>query len=353
MNKLDNGAVLPSGLLGVDERSEIASFNRTHKNFPLRAGLIVATYPKKHDKNVTKLATEYDVLVIEQDENRGMTALTYRNCLSMDGIGGIADFFEKRLRRQTKAKKFKGKTFQGQDGVCVYLLCLDAQSEKGVIIGGATHPDRGTVLPDDPDKAHLEGEYNGVNFKVEDDGSFTLKFRGATNSEGKPKDSKAGDTTLKIEKDGSYDLKHKGASHRLQKDGEVTLTAEKSEAHTVKQNFSVKAGKDITTESSGDTNQKMKQWLLEATGSANLRMASLTMESKGAAALKGSTVSIEASSMANIKGSVVTLSGSVFLGGAGGLPMVILTTKYIGIGNLGAPVVSSAVGPFSTKAKAV
>jgi hypothetical protein len=34
--------------------------------------------------------------------------------------------------------------------------------------------------------------------------------------------------------------------------------------------------------------------------------------------------------------------------GSGGTPAIIGTTQFIGIGNAGAPVVSSAMGPFSS-----
>jgi hypothetical protein len=182
-NHLPNGTVLPHGLLGVDLQSEMSGFNRQYKNTPLRMGIVTTIYNVNDPKNYTGLSTEYDVIVLEQNENSSYTSLTYRNCLSSEGMGSIADYFEKNLRNQTENSNPQGTpNTANQNGAIVILLCLDGFSEKGIIIGGLTHPDRATNLT--TSAPQLYGEYNGVNISISPDGSGKLIIQGATDNNG-------------------------------------------------------------------------------------------------------------------------------------------------------------------------
>lgn len=197
-------------------------FNKSYCNYPLRVGVVTASYPTSHENNRSKLAIEYDVLVIEQNADKGATTIQYRNCLSAEGMGSIADYFEKALRpKKKKTTKGNSTNLKGQDGAIVLLLCLDGMSDKGFIISQLTHPDRKTNLVDEAPR--LVGEYNGVNVKVNPDGSCSLTFKGATDSYGAPTDASQGNTEMKIETDGSYQVSHKNTTMRLAKDGVVTL----------------------------------------------------------------------------------------------------------------------------------
>lgn len=224
MTMLDNGAVLPQGLLNSDDDSAMmAGFNKTYRNAGLRVGVVVACYPKSDSNNITKLANEYDVLVIEQHEDKGATSIVYRNCLSQEGLGSIADFFEKTLR-PLKKKTTKGESInlKGQDGAIVLLLCLDSMSDKGVIISGLTHPDRPTTISNEGPR--LEGEFNGINIKVETDGSTSLTFNGATDNSGKVIDSSQKATVFQIQKDGSFNiLNAAGSMFNMTKDGSYQI----------------------------------------------------------------------------------------------------------------------------------
>lgn len=244
MTILDNGAVLPYGLLGENDANMMGGFNKTYKNFPLRIGVVVSSYPVKNERNKNKLTTEYDVLIIEQNEDKGATTILYRNCMSAEGLGSIADFFEKSLRSKKK-KTTRGDSInlKGQDGAIVLLLCLDGMSDKGIIINALTHPDRKTkLINEDP---YLEGEYNGVNIKVNTDGSTTLTFRGATDNQGNPIDSSQGITTIKIEKDGTFQADHDSITFRLARDGNASLIAKKDISLTTNSNVTINASKDV------------------------------------------------------------------------------------------------------------
>lgn len=350
-NIMNNGAVLPNGLLGENAGAMMAGFNKTYRNNALRIGVVVSAYPTTDDKNRSKLTTEYDVLVVEQHEDKGSTTLLYRNCMSSEGLGSIADFFEKTLRpKKKKTTKGDSVNLKGQDGAIVLLLCLDGMSDKGIIISALTHPDRKTTLKDaDP---RLEGEYNGLNIKVEKDGSATLTFRGATDSEGKVLDKNQGDTVIGIEKDGSFQTKHKTITQRLDKNGKASLTADDDISNTTKKNFNVTATENIAMKATKNFSAEMVDLIVKASGSATLECQKLAIKSQSDISIKGSQIMAEAEALAKIKATQITLDGLVALGGDGGQPVLIMTSIILGIGNLGAPVISQAItGAFKVTAQ--
>lgn len=349
-NFLNNGGVLPFGVLG-NPSNDMEGFNKTYKNTSLKVGVIVACYPKDHEKNRTKLTTEYDVIAIEQLEDKGTTAITYRNCLSASSLGSIADFFDATLR-QRKNKKYKGDAprLNQQNGSVVLLLCLDSVSEKAMIIGGFPHPDRETTLEDD--QPHLEGQYNGVNIKVESDGSTSLTFKGAMDENGDLLDESQGPTTLKIEKDGSYQVDHKTITQRLDKNGKADLTTDDDISNTTKKNFNVTATENVNLTSTKNTTMSMADFAIKASGTATWGMSKLGIKVDSDIKIEGSQFQVEAASMARIKSAQITLDGLVALGGDGGQPVLLLSTLMLGTGNLGIPVLSMAIVGYATKVTA-
>lgn len=243
-NFLDNGAVLPSGLLSVDTNSEFGAFHKKYQNSYLRVGVITASYDIQDVNNINKVVPEYDVLVFEQNEDAGSTLINYKNCVAAAAFGSIADFFEARLRAvKTKTTKDTVLTPSGQNGAIVLLLCMNGFSAKGTIIGSLLHPDRKTTL--NGSGPHLEGEYNGVNIKVNKDGSTALTFKGATDNDGKVVNDSQGDTTLQVEKDGSFQVDHDTITFRLDRNGTATLTAKKDTDLNVNGNINIKADGNV------------------------------------------------------------------------------------------------------------
>jgi hypothetical protein len=223
-NHLDNGTVLPHGLLSVSVESSISAFNKAYKNSPLRMGIVVASYAYNDPNNYTKLTTEFDVIVLEQNENISCTNIRYRNCISSEGMGSVADFFEKNLRQQTQDSNAGGAVnTSGQNGAVVILLCLDAYTQKAVIIGGLTHPDRQTKLT--TTAPQLYGEYNGVAVAINPDGSTSLTFNGATDNDGNLVTPGQGPTTVAIASDGTFSVTHSGATVQAYKNGTLNITA--------------------------------------------------------------------------------------------------------------------------------
>lgn len=181
-NFLENGTVMPHGLLACNPADFLRGFNKSYNNTTLRFGVIKKIYPVGDPNNISKLTTEYDVDVIEQDMNRGIAPITYKNCLTVDALGSIPDYFEKNVRAQTQSDNLQLPITAGQNGATVLVLCLDATTGKGVVLGGLNHPDRPTKLTSA--EPQLYGEYNGINVSINPDGSGTLLVQGATDNNG-------------------------------------------------------------------------------------------------------------------------------------------------------------------------
>lgn len=307
-NYLDTGGVLPSGLLsGNDTASKIAGFNKTYKNYPLRLGIIGNTYPISDDNNFTKLSTEYDVLVFEQNEDRGSTILTYKNCIASDSLGSVADFLDKNFRAMTQNTNPGGLlNTANQNGSTVLLLCLDGVSEKAVIIGALPHPDREcTLASSDP---YLEGEYNGVNIKVNTDGSTALTFNGATDSQGVPTDPSQGPTQFQIKTDGSFEFSHSAITITADKSGVLTISTKSDANVTIGGNTNLTTTGNTSIVTSGNAN-------ITTTGTADII-------AQGTTTVDGSTIKLGQSAVESV------IKGNMFAS---------IYNTHFHVGNLGVP----------------
>lgn len=93
-NILDNGTVLPSGLLSGHSTAVRDAFKKTYENTALRVGIVTQSYGIQDPSNVSKTFPEYDVMAIEQNGDQGSTPITYKRCLAASGFGSIADFLK-------------------------------------------------------------------------------------------------------------------------------------------------------------------------------------------------------------------------------------------------------------------
>jgi phage gp45-like len=332
--------VLPSSLLGLDD-GEFNAHKKNLNDFSLKSGVIISTYEIDDKQNISKSHVEYDVLSVEQNGDMGTSSIVYKRCPVMEGFGGIADFFEAK-RRKPKSKVKTDKEPQNSNGSIVLLLCLSGNRDKGVIIGALKHPKRKTNLK--KDESHLEGEFNGVNWKIDKDGALTVTFRSATDNDGKQADEKAAGSNLKMEKDGSIEIsdgnKEKIRIDKTKKtvdinaEADISATSDASVNVTAKKNFNAKATADLLADAGGSfTANSGGAFNIKATGALEVKAASVKVESEGDVKVKGTAVTIAAPSI-NL--------------GDGGSPALVLSTQFMGIGNLGAPVMCTAIGPFSS-----
>lgn len=243
--QLPNGTVVPFGMLSPNgAETAVAAFNRSYKNTGIKAGLVKKSYAPKDPQNQNGLCTEYDVLTIEQNENKGSTSITYKNCLSTQGFGSIADYLEYTLRPLTKQTDKGFPTFSDQDGAIVLIQCLNNVGDKAIVVGTLIHPDRPTnVVNNSP---QMFGEYNGIKIQINQDGSCSLIFKGATDSQGKPVDSTQGNTEFQIKTDGSFEFKHSTVDISADKSGILTINT-KSDAN-------ITVGGNVNATVAGNTN---------------------------------------------------------------------------------------------------
>jgi hypothetical protein len=343
-NFLPSGSVLPSGVLevGTDAAS---GFKKAYENFDLKVGNIIAVYDKDHEKNISKAVREYDVAVVEQLRDLGKTISTYHNCVSKDIFGGIADYFEVsyRVKTTTNQGKSEGKDLNIQDGSTVLLLCLNGLDDSPIIIGGFPHYLKDGKLTKDSGHAMI-GEFNGAEFSVDKDGAIKFTFKGATDIKGAPLKSEVSGSIIEINKDGSlvFTDGKKQVIFIDKKKKKIFIESEKGIELKTDGDFKLEAKKKAEIKASSSM-------LLESEGGVKMNGASIDIKSDGAFKAEASSVSIKSFGEVTIKGSQVTIGENVFLGGAGGSPAIIMTTKFLGTDSEGGPVVSNAIGPFSSK----
>lgn len=266
MSTLPNGTVVPFGMLSPNgAETAVAAFNRSYKNTGIKAGLVKKSYSPTDPKNQNGLCTEYDVLTIEQNENKGSTSILYKNCLSTQGFGSIADYLEYTLRPLTKQTDKGFPTFSDQDGAIVLIQCLNNIGDKAIVVGTLIHPDRPTNVTNNAPQ--MFGEYNGVNIQINQDGSCSLIFKGATDSQGNPTDTTQGNTEVKIEKDGSFQVDHSMITFRMDKTtGQTTINSSKDINLVTGTNLNVTATQNVVV--------KCVDVDVTASGKANINVSS-------------------------------------------------------------------------------
>jgi len=298
-NFLDNGTVMPHGLLSCDPSDFNRGLNKTYSNTALRFGIVTQIYSVNDPGNISKLSTEYDVDVIEQDMNRGMAPITYKNCLSVDGLGSIADYFEKNFRVQTQTENQALPLTKGQNGATVLVLCIDSTMGKGVILGGLNHPDRPTNLTSTAPM--LFGEYNGVAVNILADGSTSLTWNSATDNNGDVIDSSNGTTILAIGTDGTFSVTNNTATVKID-----NTAKEINMATSGNWTVNIQGNTNITTQ--GDTN-------INTQGTANII-------AQGTTTVDGSTIKLGVDAVQSV------IRGNDF---------ALIFDNHVHYGNLGLP----------------
>lgn len=326
------------------QQKEVSDFdlNKDKYNSPfLREGVVIEMYDIDSKENITKAAPEYNVLCIENSKNSINTTI-YKNCLLAQSFGGVADFLEYKLEIPKDSMKVKQQAkFQEQEGSRVIVLFIDGVMDRGIIVGSIGHPKRKTTLTKENEK-HLEGEYNGINWQVNKDGEFTLTFKSASDNEGKYKDESSGGSFIKFDKEGSLSFDDK-------KSNKIKLDKTKEQLDIIiGKKINIKGGDELTIETPKNGTIKVKDLLLEASGKATIKSQSdFTIDSSGKVDIKGKKVTVDASNI-DLKGQNVNIQGTKIALGQGGTPALTMSTIFQGVGNLGAPVICTAVSGFSS-----
>lgn len=189
-------------------------------NIKLHLGEVREIIEPTSKDSVSKLFNEYSVLV-SQLENGLFATKLYRNCLLINPLASGGDHAEWRLRASTKPIS----DVDHSDGSRVLILCVEGSNNQPIIIGGL----RDERCGKDESGVYYNWQYNGVNFKVKDDGSWELLNKGKTDNLGN-KDSRANEdgigTSIKTDANGDITLKTaKGTEIKLNNDDTIDINA--------------------------------------------------------------------------------------------------------------------------------
>ena len=171
-----------------------------YSNFIFRQGEVLEIIYPDSPKSVSKTFTEYNVLVAHY-ENEVIGHKLYHNCRLINSLAGGADRCTWTLRASTKPVE----DYKSSDGSKVLVLCVEGSYNRAIIVGGIL--DERCGGDNKQDGHHFNWEFNGVNFKVNDDGSWDITNKGKNTNLGNP-DPKADQngigTTVKVEANGNF-----------------------------------------------------------------------------------------------------------------------------------------------------
>lgn len=383
--------ILPSGLMTEMDESDMNYIQKLNNDMSLRVGVVLEAYePEDKENNKYDLGPEYRVMVVNKEN-----VSVYDNCRMIDGFGGIADFYEKKARPvEDKKKVTESGDINDNVGNIVLLICLESDAERPIILGSLQNTKRKTILNEEKG-LHMEGEFNGVRYSVDKDGALTVTFKSKTDSKGKPKSiGKEAGSQFKIEKDGSIEVntapitpelsggndidakpgsENKEPSANLEYDRIRLDRPSKSIQIEARENIDMVADKDLTALVEENIDLQMKKDLLiKAEGKANVeitgnvdfktdanvkaKMMNLQMTIDNAAQIQLQTLQLTGQQLTVNGGSGLLLTcaqtlvnSPLVILGTQPQPALIPNTSFLGIGNLGVPVISTAIGPFSSQ----
>jgi len=187
-------------------------------NVKLRFGEVKREILPTSQESYSKLYREYEVLV-QHYEGGSATHRMYHHCTLLNDMCGSADYSSMSLRESDN------KDFKLGNGSMVFILCVEGNDARAVIIGGPQqHKDISKGI-------HKELEFNGVNFQVGDDGSWVLTNKGKTDIKGNidnEADKDGAGTQVKVEANGNFSVSTQNGKCSLSinhKDGTITINS--------------------------------------------------------------------------------------------------------------------------------
>jgi hypothetical protein len=249
--------------------------------FTLVRGQIKAVFtaddPKNNEGGKGRY-TLYDVLTYDQS---GSTELIRRCRMLQPGFGGgFTNFFE--IVPTDPGPDLAGKeASELKRGTHVLVAFISGNKQAGIILGALPHPSEVATKtrPKKKNATHLEGEFQGFNFKIENDGSMTLTMGGPKTDLGVPMDPSVGPTVLKVDKTGSINIEtnqqQKFTIDRVKK--QITcqngltkwvMSQTGGKIEITGQELTVKTTKDVKVEAMGKATVKALQDVLISSATA-------------------------------------------------------------------------------------
>jgi len=348
--------VIPSSLFQTRKEDDFSLIHQMDNSLKLRMGVVIKVHEIEDETNLRKIMPEYDVLAINDHPTQGLNTLIYEKCWRVDGFGGIQDYFQAKLKPDAQPEDlYRNFNLEETKGSIVLLLCLDGSAEKAIIIGALANPSQ--KLLNTELGHHMEGQFNGVNWQVNKDGELIVKVNTPPNEEGEPTDAEAAGTNVKIDRTGAFELNVSEKEFIKVKKVEktVTINAESDIIVNTEANVNITATENIQLNAADLVVSAQGRISFNAaspsafTIDGELTITPSKLKIDAADGIKMQTAKLEMEGdQVTIKSSMVKIDSSMIMLGSGGTPALVATTQFIGVGNLGAPVVSQAVGPFSS-----
>lgn len=354
--KLSDNSVVPSTL---SMRPHMDAKQQVMGNYSLKMGMVTDIFYPDEDKNLSKKFIEYNVMCSEINENGNVTMTVYRNCTVQNMFGMSNNNLTYTLQAD------KSEDGRMEFGSLAMLLCISGQATNGqaVIVSGFSHPDNPKYKK--ADGQFYDFNFNGINYNINKDGEMTITFNSPLDKKKNKKNEKAAGTQLKIDKEGRIKISdNEGQFWQLDRVDQKSTWSNGAESIIID-----KKNKQVQLISSGEMSQTSKQKMSMAsdddlimsskkdtalTADANMKLESksnMNQKSGGNWEVKA-TGNVMINAGANIiatAGNVAQLQGTINLIGAGSVPVAAVGVSLtIGIGNLGAPVVSTIVTGSST-----
>lgn len=271
------GDVVSSNL---DLHENLSADKHLFNDMSLSRGQIQSVYAiddAQNDPGQPGNITLYDVMVYRPD---GGTE-NIRRCRAMQPLfgGGLNNFFEVLPTDPGPEAKNHGIPAILKRGSHVLVGFISGQRAAGVILGTLPHPNKAAIARR-PKKAlgtHLEGEFQGLNWKIKNDGSMDIVFNGPRNDTGTIVSS-SGPTSIGIDASGNVKVKTNAEQSisidRTKKEiqvinGTTTWTMDKTKITAESDYFEVRARKDVSVKADGKAMVRSKG---EATVSSDAKI---------------------------------------------------------------------------------
>lgn len=178
--RLSSGEIIPH-YMGVTNTSEAHHAPGFFDEVALLVGEVVKVVYRDDPDSSSKKFTEYVVNVWRRQSNGPQERIMFR-CSQSDAFGSVADWFRFSFRPASSDPEKEPLS----NGATVFVACINGDRSNAYIIGAMPQPNREQLDPVKADGRFLRSRFNGVEMRINDDGSFELLVPGATDVNGKP-----------------------------------------------------------------------------------------------------------------------------------------------------------------------
>lgn len=331
-----------------------------NKDFSIRIGIV-----REHVYLTTTEQTRYIVEVWKNNKAYPMT------CIRTSRFGGLYNYEEYNLRgfKPGETNSSLG-NFTVVPGDMVIVAAANGDAREGMILGCINHFGRDEILPATGDIAFIN-EFNGIQTMINKSGEYRRTFKGQPTNlaklneapNGKPYplpeyNNNVGFSYYEFDKTGSYKITDNATDKAPQyikidkPNGKIEIVSGKTSLIIDKgaQTYTIQ-NKTTTFNSTDSWNLNTKATNISSTDVINAKAKDIKTEGKWAQ--KGDmaiTGKVEVTGDVKVSGSIKN-EGEVSLAG-GQFPLIYDIILTMGIGNLGAPVISFNTYLKTTKTKA-